>query len=42
MLVSRLAMSYALAMYRAAQEWTRMHQWLTGDALPPLELAQES
>ncbi len=37
-----LATSYAPAMYRDPGEWPKLHEWLTGDAPQPHELADES
>lgn len=41
MLVVGLAASFAPAMFRQAEEWPKIHRWLTGEAPQPGELAEQ-
>lgn len=41
MLVLGLAASFAPAMYREADDWPKVHDWLVGDAPQPFELADQ-
>lgn len=41
MLVLGLAASFAPTMFRAAEEWPKIHDWLVGDAPQPHDLAEQ-